>query len=65
MSRVDKEWSSFPEKKPKLYDLVMILYDNDKERIGWWTGSQWDGGKPLPMTRRVVAWRKFSNFIEK
>lgn len=51
-----RDWVSAEEKKPPIFDLVCILFDNEKTQPGWWTGHVWDSGKDF-IGKNVVAWK--------
>lgn len=51
-----KEWIDVKEKKPEKFDLVYMLFDNERVQPGWWTGTIWDCGKTMKGDK-VIAWK--------
>jgi len=43
--------------KPQSFDLISMVTDSHKTRIGWWTGSSWFGIK-LKEGEKIIKWKK-------
>ena len=58
--RYHHDWMAADKNTPETYRLVKILYENERQYTGWWTGVQWDGGMRLPELK-VIAWKYIAN----
>ena len=53
---MEDNWNTMKDFKPDEYELVNIMFDNDKIKPGWWTGQIWDARNKI-IQNKVVAWK--------
>ena len=55
--KVRAEGWKVPEKYPELFELVLVIDDNDIVQPTWWTGTSWDYGYKH-IRGSVLCWTK-------
>jgi len=54
----EERWWNPDKKLPETYELVTMLFENEKQQPGWWTGHNWDSGRKVDKDLKVVGWRR-------
>ena len=59
---MNRDWISVKSELPEEFDLVKILFKNERCERAWWTGNRWDGRREIN-DDDVIAWKRVHGYI--